>query len=344
MMSAMSATSVRTLTLKEALNEALRQEMRRDPTVILIGEDLAGGAGMKHNESSDGYGGVFGVTSNLASEFGRERVLDTPISEAGFIGAAIGAAVTGLRPVAELMFASFLGVAGDQVFNQAAKLCYMSGGKAPVPLVIRAAMVSGLQSAAQHSECNYSACVHMPGLKVVIPSTPYDAKGLLIAAIRDPDPVMFFEDAALYNSTGPVPEEMYVCPVGKADIKRDGKDLTILASGITVQHALKAAETLQKRGLSAEVIDLRWLTPLDEQTILTSLEKTKHLLIADQDYPRCSIATDLAALAVTKGFDSLDAAVQIVASGHAPYPFSPVLEQALIPNPQRIIDAAMAMF
>jgi len=335
--------SERTISFKAALNEALRQEMRQDPTVILMGEDQAGGASHPHAEHTDVYGGVFGVTAGLIEEFGRERILDTPISESAFIGAGVGAAATGMRPVVELMFASFFGVAADQIFNQGAKLRYMFGGKTQIPMVIRTTGGGGLGAAAQHSDCNYSVFTHFPGLKVVIPSTPYDAKGLLVSAIRDNDLVIFFEHIALYNTTGPVPEESYAIPLGKADIKRQGDDLTIVATGMMVHHALKAAETLAQDNVQAEVVDLRSLSPLDEQTVLESLNKTQRLVVIDEDYPRCSIATDIAALAATKGFDSLDAPVQLVTVPHTPVPFSPVLEQTYLPNPQRIVDAAKAI-
>jgi pyruvate dehydrogenase E1 component beta subunit len=340
----MSRNTERKLDFRDAIREALRQEMRRDAAVILIGEDLAGGATHAHAESEDQYGGVFGVTRGLVEEFGRERVLDTPISEAAFVGTGVGAAATGMRPVVELMFASFFGVAADQIFNQGAKLRYMTGGKARIPMVIRTAMGAGFGAAAQHSECNYSAFTHFPGVKTVIPSTPYDAKGLLISAIRDDDLVVFFEHMGLYDLKGPVPEEPYTIPLGQADVKRAGEDVTIVAVGKMVHHALEAAERLFQKGISAEVVDLRSLMPLDEDAVLDSFQKTHRLMVVDEDYPRCSIANDLAALAVTKGFLYLNAPIQLVTPPHTPVPFSPVLEQRYLPNAERIVAAAEQMF
>src|SRR5712692_2816697 len=266
----------RTITYREAINEGLRLAMREDPRVILIGEDEAGGAGGDPSQI-DAWGGAFGVTKGLIEEFGPERVIDTPISETGFIGAAIGAALTGLRPVADLMYISFVGVCLDQIMNQAAKLRYMSGGSINVPLTIRTTIGAGMGVAAQHSDSIYSLFVHIPGLKVVTPSTPYDAKGLLIAAIRDEDPVIYVENKMLYNTKGPVPEEIYSIPLGQAEVKRKGTDLTIVAISRMVVEALKAAGELEKEGLSAEVIDPRSLSPLDVETLVESVKKTGRL-------------------------------------------------------------------
>uniref|UniRef100_A0A831TCN1 Alpha-ketoacid dehydrogenase subunit beta n=2 Tax=Thermorudis TaxID=1649508 RepID=A0A831TCN1_9BACT len=331
--------ATRVISYREALNEAIRLEMRRDPTVVIMGEDIAGGAGIGHIESVGAWGGVLGVTKSLVSEFGRQRVLDTPISEAGFIGAAVGAAVTGLRPIAELMFVDFFGVCMDQIFNQGAKLRYMFGGKAKVPLVIRTMIGAGFGAAGQHSGCHYSVFTHMPGLKTVAPATPYDAKGLLIAAIRDDDPVIFFEHKLLYDTTGEVPEGEYVIPLGKADVKREGSDVTVVAIARMVHVALEAAARLAGEGIDVEVIDLRTLSPLDEEAILESLAKTRRLVVVDEDNPRCSVAADIAALAVDQGFDYLDAPVKMVTAPHTPVPFSPSMEQFYIPSPQRVIDA-----
>ncbi len=331
--------ATRVLSYRQAINEALRLEMRRDPTVILMGEDVAGGATVQHIEQAGAWGGPLGVTKSLVSEFGRQRVLDTPISEAAFIGAAVGAAVTGLRPVAELMFVDFFGVCMDQIFNQGAKLRYMFGGKAKVPMVIRTMIGAGFGAAGQHSGCHYSVFAHMPGLKAVAPATPYDAKGLLIAAIRDDDPVMFFEHKMLYDMTGEVPEGDYVIPIGKADIKREGNDVTIVAISRMVHIALEAAKRLSTDGIEAEVVDLRSLSPLDEDAVLSSLAKTRRLVVVDEDNPRCSVAADIAALAVDKGFDYLDAPVKLVTAPHTPVPFSPSLEQYYIPTPERVIAA-----
>ena len=331
----------RELTYREALNEALRQEMRRDPTVIVMGEDIAGAAG-RAPEMQDAWGGVLGVTKGLIKEFGSQRVLDTPITESGYIGAAIGAAATGLRPVAELMFVGFMGVCLDQLFNQAAKLRYMFGGKAKVPVTIRTMIGAGLRAAAQHSTVDYSVLTHFPGLKCVAPSTPYDAKGLLIAAIRDDDPVIFCEHKAIYGLKGPVPEESYVVALGKADIKREGRDITLVAFSKMVHTALEAAEELSKTGIQVEVVDPRSLSPLDEETILESVKKTHRLVVIDEDNPRCSMAADIIGLVARKAFDYLDAAPQMVTPPHTPVPFSPTLEDFYIPSSERVTERIRA--
>ena len=334
----------RQLSFSQALNEAMRQEMRRDPRVILMGEDVAGGANVEHLQGDDAWGGVLGVTKGLVKEFGRERVLDTPISESGFIGAAVGAAVTGLRPIAEMMFVGFMGVCFDQILNQGAKLRYMFGGKAKVPLVIRTIYGGGYRAAAQHSQVLYSLFTHIPGLKTVVPATPYDAKGLLISSIRDDDLVIFFEDITLGGMKGPVPEEPYTIPFGKADLKRPGTDVTIVAIGKMVHRALKAADELQKQGKSAEVIDPRTLSPFDEEMVLESVKKTGRLVVVDESHPRCSMATDIAALVADKGFDYLNGPIKTVTAPHTPVPFSPTLEDHYLPNPQKILEAALALF
>jgi acetoin:2,6-dichlorophenolindophenol oxidoreductase subunit beta len=334
----------RQLNFGQALNEAMRQEMRRDPKVILMGEDVAGGADVDHLQGDEAWGGVLGVTKGLVKEFGRERIIDTPISESGFIGAAVGAAVTGLRPIAEMMFVGFMGVCFDQLLNQGAKLRYMFGGKAKVPLVIRTICGGGYRAAAQHSQVLYSLFTHIPGLKTVIPSTPYDAKGLLISSIRDDDLVIFFEDITLGAMKGPVPEEAYTIPLGKADVKRPGTDLTIVAMGKMVHHALKAAEDLQQQGKSAEVIDPRTLSPFDEEAVLTSVKKTGRLVVVDESHPRCSMASDVAAVIADKGFDYLNGPIKMVTAPHTPVPFSPPLEDHYLPNPQKITAAALSLF
>jgi len=332
--------TTRTLTFREAINEALRLEMRRDPTVILMGEDVVGGATVPHLEATgeDAWGGPLGVTMGLAKEFGKKRVLDTPISESAFIGAAVGAAATGLRPIAELMFVDFFGVCMDQIYNQGAKLRYMFGGKAQIPMVIRTMIGSGLRAAAQHSGCHYSVFTHMPGLKTVVPSTPYEAKGLLISAIRDPDPVIFFEHKLLYDISGEVPEENYTLPLGVADIKRKGKDMTVVALSRLVHVALESAEKLSKDGIELEVIDLRSLSPLDSKTILESVKKTHRLLVVDEDNPRCSIASDIVALVSGQAFDYLDAPPWMMTAPHTPTPFSPPLEDYYIPSLEKIVS------
>jgi pyruvate/2-oxoglutarate/acetoin dehydrogenase E1 component len=331
------AVAIRQLTYAQAINEALRIEMRRDPRVILLGEDVAGGATVTGFEEDDAWGGVLGVTKGLVNEFGRDRILDTPITEAGFVGAAVGAATTGLRPVVELMFVDFFGVCMDMIFDQGAKLRYMFGGKAKCPLVIRTMIGAGMGAAGQHSGSHYSVFTHMPGIKTVVPSTPADAKGLLAASIRDDDLVVFFENKMLYALSGEVPEGEYVIPLGKADIKREGSDVTIVAISRMVQQALAAADALAADGISAEIVDPRTLSPLDEETILNSVAKTHRLVIVDEDNPRCSAATDIAALAADQAFTELDAPIKRVTAPHTPVPFSPPLEQFYIPSPERII-------
>jgi len=264
---------------RQAINEALRQEMRRDPRVVLLGEDVAGGC-LAPGED-DAWGGPLGVTKGLLAEFGRERILDTPITESAFIGAAAGAAATGLRPVAELMFVDFMGVCFDQIYNQAAKFRYMFGGKAVTPVVIRTMYGAGLRAAAQHSQCLYPLFTHIPGLKVVLPATPYDAKGLLTQAIRDNDPVIFFEHKALYDLAGPVPEESYALPFGEANVVREGGDVTIVTLGRMVHTSLEAAGQLADGGVQCEVIDLRTTSPLDEDTVLESVENTGRVVVVD---------------------------------------------------------------
>lgn len=312
--------------------------MRRDPEVIVIGEDVAGGGGLPP-DMQDAFGGVFGVTKGLLGEFGPTRIWDTPISETGYMGAAVGAAATGLRPVAELMFVSFLGVCMDQIVNQGAKLRYMFGGKPKVPLTIRTVIGGGVRAGGQHSTVDYSLLTHIPGLKCVAPSTPYDAKGLLVAAIRDDDPVVFCEHIQLYNMKGPVPEENYSIPLGKAHIARSGTDVTVVSFSRLVHVVLAAAEQLSANHISVEVIDARSLSPLDEATILESVRKTHRLVVVDEDTPRCSIATDVVALVAGKAFDQLAAAPQMVTPPHTPVPYSPTMEDFYIPSSQKIADA-----
>src|ERR671930_1059624 len=333
------AVATRSLSFAEAINEALRQEMARDRTVVLMGEDIAGGASVDGFETTDAWGGVMGVTKGLVQELGRDGVLDTPISESGYVGAAVGAAATGLRPVAELMFIDFFGVCMDQIFNQGAKLRYMFGGKAKVPMVIRTMIGAGFRAAGQHSGCHYSVFTHMPGLKAVVPATPADAKGLLAAAIRDDDPVMFFEHKLLYDVAGEVPEGEYVVELGRADVKREGDAATVVAIGRMVPMALEAAGTLADGGVEVEVVDPRTLSPLDDEAILASVRKTGRVVVVDEDNPRCSMATDIAALVASRAFDHLDAPPQLVTAPHTPVPFSPVLEDFYIPTPERIAEA-----
>ena len=336
------AVAVRSLTFGQAINEALRLEMERDPSVVLMGEDVAGGATVPGFEQEDAWGGVLGVTKGLVQQFGRQRVLDTPISESGFIGAAVGAAATGLRPVAELMFVDFFGVCMDQIFNQGAKLRYMFGGKARVPMVIRTMIGAGFRAAGQHSGCHYSVFTHMPGLKCVVPSTPADAKGLLAASIRDDDPVIFFEHKMLYDLTGEVPEGELVIPLGQADIKRSGDTATVVAIGRMVHLALEAADLLSADGISLEVVDPRTLSPLDDDTILSSVRRTRRVVVVDEDNPRCSMATDIVAMVASQAFDDLDAPPQIVTAPHTPVPFSPPLEDFYVPSVERVVQAVRA--
>ncbi|HLL51592.1 MAG TPA: alpha-ketoacid dehydrogenase subunit beta [Thermomicrobiales bacterium] len=331
-------TATRTMTYQQAITEALQIAMREDPTVILLGEDIAGGAMVDHLINDDAWGGPMGVTKGLVQEFGRNRVLDTPITEAGFIGAAVGAAATGLRPVAELMFVDFFGCCMDQIYDQGAKFRYMFGGKAKCPVTIRTQIGAGVSAAGQHSGCHYSVFTHMPGIKCVIPSTPADAKGLLLSAIRDDDLVMFFENKVLYGTKGEVPVGNEGIPLGVADIKREGDDVTVVAISRMVQQALAAAETLAAEGIDAEGIDPRTLSPLDDETILNSVAKTHRLVIVDEDNPRCSAATDIAAMVADRGFDTLDAPIKLVTAPHTPVPFSPPLEQFYVPSPERIIE------
>ncbi|MDE0679134.1 MAG: alpha-ketoacid dehydrogenase subunit beta [Gammaproteobacteria bacterium] len=319
---------------RQAINEALREEMRRDPTVFLIGEDIAGGTGGEGEE--DAWGGVMGVTKGLLGEFGASRVIDTPISETAYIGAAAGAAVTGMRPVAELMFCDFAGVCFDQIMNQTAKLRYMLGGQAKVPLVIRMQCGGGFNAAAQHSQTLHGLFTHIPGLKVVMPSNPYEAKGLLIESIRDDDPVMFMEHKFMYDDKGEVPDESYTIPLGEAHYSRDGEDITICALGRMVNLCNEAADDLAQEGIGCTVIDLRSTSPLDEESICESVEETGRLVVVDEGYPRCGFAADIAALAAVRAQPALRAPVKLVTPPHTTIPFAPTLEELYIPSVDRI--------
>ncbi|HET7519038.1 MAG TPA: alpha-ketoacid dehydrogenase subunit beta [Actinomycetota bacterium] len=330
----------RTISYREAINEALAQEMARDPSVVVMGEDNAGGAGSPGEE--DAWGGVLGVTKGLYHQF-PGRVLDTPISESAFIGAAVGAATRGLRPVAELMFIDFMGVCFDQIFNQAAKFRYMFGGKAVTPVVVRTMYGAGLRAAAQHSQALYPIFTHIPGLKVAVPSSPYEAKGLLIQSIRDDDPVIFCEHKAMYDTTGEVPEESYTIPFGEANLAREGGDVTIVAIGRMVSVAMEAADELAGSGIEAEVIDPRTTSPLDTETILESVESTGRLVVVDEATPRCNLATDISATVAQEAFGSLRAPIQMVTAPHTPVPFSDALEDAYMPDAQKVVNAAKAV-
>src|SRR3954470_6855965 len=326
----------RSITYREAINEAISQEMERDERVIVMGEDNAGGAGAPGEE--DAWGGVLGVTKGLYGKF-PGRVLDTPISESAYIGAAAGAAASGLRPVAELMFNDFMGVCFDQIFNQAAKFRYMFGGKARTPMVIRTMVGAGRSAAAQHSQSPYHIFTSVPGLKVVVPSNAYDAKGLLIQAIRDDDPVIFCEHKLMYDLRAEVPDEPYTIPFGEANIVRDGDDVTVVALARMVHYANEAAEVLEKEGIEVELIDPRTTSPLDEDTILESVERTGRLVIVDEATPRCSFATDVAALVADKAWGALKAPIRRVTAPHTPVPFAPNLEKLYIPSPDKIAAA-----
>lgn len=326
----------RTISFMQAINEALEQEMERDEMVVVFGEDNVGGTGSPGE--MDAWGGVMGVTKGLYGKF-PDRILDTPISESAFIGAAAGAACSGLRPVAELMFVDFMGVCFDQIYNQAAKFRYMFGGKAVTPMVIRTMYGAGIRAAAQHSQSLYPMFTHVPGLKVVVPSNPYDAKGLMIASIRDDDPVIFFENKVLYAVEGDVPEEPYAIPLGEAEYVREGEDVTIVAIGRMVGMAEQAAEALSDEGIECEIVDPRTTSPLDEETIYESVENTGRLVVVDESYPRCNMATDIAALVAQNCFEHLKSAPKMVTAPHTPPPFSPTLEDLFVPDPGRIVEA-----
>ena len=320
-----------TKTYLMALNEALKQEMERDPNVYILGEDVGQ------------FGGCFGVTQGLYDQFGEKRVIDTPITESVIVGTATGSAATGLRPVAELMFVDFIGCALDQLYNQAAKIRFMFGGKAKIPMVLRMPQGAGIGAAAQHSQSLEAWFMHVPGLKVVMPSTPYDAKGLLISAIRDDNPVVFLEHKLLYGMEGEVPEEPYTIEIGRADVKREGEDVTIVATSKMVSDALAAAEELAGKGISAEVIDPRSITPLDMDTILASVKKTHSVVIAHEAVKHGGAGAEIAARIAEEAFDYLDAPVTRIGAPFTPVPFSPPLEQAYIPSTAEIVSAVMAM-
>ncbi|GAB5471025.1 MAG: alpha-ketoacid dehydrogenase subunit beta [Rhodospirillales bacterium] len=326
------------ISFRQAINDALRQEMERDERVIIMGEDIAGGAGAPGED--DAWGGPLGITKGLMPQFGRDRVLDTPITESAFIGCAAGAAATGLRPVAELMFVDFMGVCFDQIFNQAAKFRYMFGGKAVTPLVIRTMYGAGFRAASQHSQCLYSLFTHIPGLKVAVPSNAYEAKGLLIQAIRDDDPVIFFEHKVMYDDEVDVPDEPYAIPFGEANVTREGDDVTMIAFGRMVNFANQAADNLEKSGVSCTVVDPRTTSPLDKETILETASETGRVVVIDEAHPRCNMATDVAALICEHAFGDLKAPVKQVTGPHAPVPFSPALEDLYVPSVARIEAAA----
>jgi pyruvate dehydrogenase E1 component beta subunit len=310
-----------------AINEALRLEMERDPNVYIVGEDVGA------------FGGCFGVTSGLLAQFGEKRVRDTPITESAIVGTAVGAAAAGLRPVAELMFVDFIGVALDQLYNQAAKMKYMFGGKTKIPMVLRMSCGAGIGAAAQHSQCLEAWFMHVPGLKVVMPSTPADAKGLLMASIRDDNPVVFLEHKILYGLEGEVPAGETLVPLGQADVKRAGTDATIVATAAMVHRSLEAAEKLAAEGISVEVIDPRTLSPLDTATLLESVRKTHRLVIVHEEVKFAGSGAEIAATVAEEAFDFLDAPILRVAAPFTPVPFSLVLEQEYIPSVDKIMAA-----
>jgi len=327
----MPEVAVRELAMAEAVREALSEEMRRDPNVLILGEDVAEA------------GTPFKVLSGMVEEFGKSRVIDTPISEPGFTGIGVGAAMTGLRPVVDIMFGDFLTLVMDQLVNQAAKVHYMSGGAWKVPMVLRTTLGASRRSAAQHSQSLHAWLSHVPGLKVVLPSTPYDAKGLLKTAIRDDNPVIFFEDKMMFRMKGPVPVEEYTIPLGLADIKREGEDITIVATSSMVQVALGAAKMLEEIGISAEVVDPRTTWPLDEKTLIESAKKTSRAIVVDEGYEKYGVTAEIASVIATGAFYDLDAPVKRIGAMHVPIPFSPPLEDATIPTDKSVFEAARAM-
>ena len=323
--------AVRELTFAQAVREALAEELRRDSRVCIFGEDVAEA------------GTPFKVLSGLVEEFGADRIIDTPISEAGFTGVGVGAAMTGLRPVVDIMFGDFITLTMDQMVNQAAKVHYMSGGHWRVPMVMRTTLGATRRSAAQHSQSLHAWFSHVPGLKVVMPSTPYDAKGLLKTAIRDENPVVFFEDKMMYKLKGPVPEEDYTIPLGVADVKREGSDITIIATSSMVQVALGGAALLEEAGISAEVVDPRTMWPLDETTLIDSVKKTSRAIIMDEGYGRYGVGAELAAVVAEGAFYDLDGPVRRLCAMHVPIPFSPPLEDVTVPTEQNVFEMARSM-
>jgi acetoin:2,6-dichlorophenolindophenol oxidoreductase subunit beta len=335
-----TATTERKLTTAKAISEAIAQEMERDETVLVMGEDIGV------------YGGIFGATEGLLDRFGPDRVMDTPISETGFIGAAVGAALSGLRPIAELMFVDFFGVCMDQIYNHMAKIHYESGGNLKVPAVVTTAIGGGYSDGAQHSQTLYGLFAHLPGMKIVVPSTPYDAKGLMIASIRDDNPVLYMFHKGIMGlgwmtpnprATGPVPQEAYEIPIGKADVKREGSDLTIVTLSLMVHRALDAAEDLAADGIDAEVLDLRSLVPLDRDAIVASVEKTHRLLVVDEDYRSFGMTGEVITTVVEGAFDYLDAPPMRLAEPDVPIPYSRPLEQFVLPSRESIAAAARAL-
>jgi len=328
----MSESNGRELNYGEAIKEALAEELRRDPTVFMLGEDIAEA------------GTTFKVLNGLVEEFGTDRVLDTPISEPGITGLAVGAAMTGMRPIVDIMFGDFSGLIMDQIANQAAKIHYMSGGKLKVPMVLRTTMGAGRRSAAQHSQSLHAWYGHIPGLKVVVPSTPYDAKGLMKSAIRDDNPVVILEDKMMYKTVkGPVPEEEYTVPLGVADVKREGTDITLVATSSMVYVALEAAKMLDGIGISAEVVDPRTLVPLDKEALIESVKKTSRAIVIDEGYEQYGVTAELASIIAKGAFFHLDAPVERMGAMNVPIPFSPALEDLTIPSVEGVFEMAKSL-
>jgi acetoin:2,6-dichlorophenolindophenol oxidoreductase subunit beta len=350
-MSTGTKVATRELTFSQAINDAIRLEMRRDPSVIVMGEDIAGAAGRAHLGLVDAWGGPLRATRGLITEFGPERVLDTPVSEMGFVGAAVGAAMTGLRPIVEVMFVDLIGCCYDQLMNQAAKMHYMTGGQMSLPLVVRmaygtrgGALSYGGGAGAQHSQTLYSVLAHIPGLKVIVPSTAYNAKGLMISAIREDGPVIVMEHKFLGAAAkGNVPEEAYTVPIGRAEVVRAGNDLTLCGIGRMTHVCLEAARELEASGINAEVVDVLTLAPLDQETILESARRTHRIVIVDEDTPTASMARDIAARVAEQAFDWLDAPVKTVTAPDTPVPFAAVLEAHYVPTALRVLDAVHEM-
>ena len=342
-MISLAATGTREIQYREAINEAIRQEMERDESVIIMGEEIAGGAGREDLGIIDAWGGPFRTTVGLIQQFGNQRVLDTPLSEAAFVGAAIGASSTGMRAIAELMFVDFIGVCMDQLLNNAAKMRYMFGGQVRVPFTLLTRIGAGFGSAAQHSESYYSIFSHIPGLKGVCPSDAYTAKGLLTAAIRDDDPVVYFEHKGLYGNTGPVPEEPYELPLGKARTVREGADVTLVGISKMTWVCTAAAEELAKSGTQAEVVDLLSISPIDYDHIIESVKKTHRLVVVDEDTPICSLASEICARVAEEAFDYLDAPPSRVTAPHTPVPYSRPLENTYLPNEARVVGTVQRL-
>ncbi len=325
------STHERTITIRDAINEALFEEMERDDQVFLMGEDIGVA------------GGVFKVTSGLLERYGPNRVIDTPIAEAGIVGLAVGAAMTGMHPVVEIMFCDFTTLASDQIINQAAKLRYMTGGQCAVPLVIRTTMGAGRRTAAQHSQSLHAWFAHIPGIKVVLPSTPADAKGLLKSAIRDNNPVIFFEDKMMYNQKGPVPKGEYTIPIGEAHVYRSGMDATVICTSSMLYPSLEAADRLKEEGIHIEIIDLRTIKPLDERTLIKSAQKTGHVLVVDEGYQSFGVTAEIAARITEGAFDYLDEPVRRLGAADVPVPFAPALEDMTIPSADQIYSVIKTM-